>query len=226
MSESSSSWLPRLDPRLACVASQVPACNLAADIGADHGKLSCWLLASGRAQRMLVSDISKTSRDKARDLLYEHELLDRVLISGEDGLHALAGLNPEVIIIAGMGGGLVSGILRQQVPLEAATLVISAHTELPLVREALNFRSYRIERELVVFSSGRYYRVMTAVPGTQQLSPREMALGPNLAAAPGTSLKDYLEWQMRVAREWQGEKGESYRAYLREELDRHAESKR
>ena len=92
-------WLPRLDTRLNCIAEEVPACNLAADIGADHGKLSCWLLASGRVQRMIVSDISKVSRDKARDLFIRHEVMDRVTLLGADGLHAIAGSRPDVVII-------------------------------------------------------------------------------------------------------------------------------
>lgn len=220
------SWLPRLDARLACVASQVPPCALAADIGADHGKLSCWLLASGRAERMIVSDISKPSRDKARDLLLEHELLDRARISGEDGLMALEGSRPDCVIIAGMGGGLVAGILSQDVPLTAGRLVLSAQTELPLVRTALMNRGYRILFETLVKSGGRYYRVLTAEPGEQLLTERELELGINLQAAPGTSLKDYLDWQMKVAGEWQGEKGERYRAFLKEELEQHANADR
>ena len=212
-------WLPRLDTRLNCIAEEVPACNLAADIGADHGKLSCWLLASGRVQRMIVSDISKVSRDKARDLFIRHEVMDRVTLLWADGLHAIAGSRPDVVIIAGMGGALVADILRQPVDLQGARLILSAHTELPLVRAALQARSYAILRETLVRAAGRYYRVITARPGEQALSPAQMELGVHLRGYAGADVRAYFRWQLEVARDWQGERGARYRTYLEEALD-------
>lgn len=210
----------RLDARLACIAAEIPACDLAADIGADHGKLSCWLLVSGRVKRMIVSDISKTSRDKARDLFVEHQVLDRVDFSGDDGLNAIHG-EPQAVIIAGMGGGLIHDILQQDVSLRGARLVLSAHTELPLVREALQAKKYRIEQETLVQSGGRYYRVLTAVPGQMLLNDRQRMMGINVKACCGTSLIEYYQWQMKVAASWRGEKGNRYREYLEEELASH-----
>lgn len=210
--------LPGLDARLSCIAAQVPACELAADIGADHGKLACSLLVSGRVKRMIVSDISKVSRDKARDLFIEHGLEDRVEIRGEDGLYALSG-QPGAVIIAGMGGGLIQGILSQPVRLRPARLIVSAHTELPLVRQAILDKSYRIEKELLVMSSGRYYRVMVARPGAQKLSESELALGYKLEGAMGARPVDYFRWQLEIARSWAGDKGEKYRKMVKEALD-------
>lgn len=42
--------LPHMDERLKAVMSLVPACDTAADIGADHGRLSCNLLYSGKVK--------------------------------------------------------------------------------------------------------------------------------------------------------------------------------
>lgn len=211
--------LPRLDERLACIAQQVPACELAADIGADHGKLSCWLLLSGRVQRMIVSDISRASRDKARDLLMSHDLMDRVCLSDKDGLHALRE-KPQTIIIAGMGGSQLRSILLQNVDLSGARLVLSAQAELPLVRDALADRRYQILHETLVRAGGRYYRVITAEPGYMALTAKQRILGFNVQASEGVSLEAYYRWQMQVASIWQGDRGAVYRAYLREELNK------
>lgn len=212
-------WLLRLDERLSVIADEVPSCRLAADIGADHGKLSCWLLAKGQVENMIVSDISKQSRDKARDLFIQYDVLDKTDIKGEDGLFAIKGQQPDVIIIAGMGGGLVSEILSQPVELNGAKLILSAHTELPLVRDALRARGYRIEQEQLVKASGRFYRVITAVPGEQELTPRQRELGINLKDTKTARVKDYLTWQMSISQNWQGDRGENYRRMLKEELD-------
>lgn len=211
-------FLPKLDARLQAIANQVPSCLLAADIGADHGKLSHYLLASDRVARMIVSDLSPGSRKKMRELFAAQGLLERVQLSGADGLFALQG-RPEAVIIAGMGGGLVADILTQPVDLQGSMLVLSAQTELPLVREALQKRGYAIMQELLVKAAGRYYRVMTAKPGSQQLNPTQMALGVNLQGTASASLQDYYRWQLQVAESWQGEKGSEYRRMLKEALD-------
>lgn len=209
---------PKLDARLQAAADSLPeGCSLAADIGADHGKLSCWLLASGRVQRMTVSDISKISRAKARDLFWEYGVLDRAEISGENGLYALKGKHG-AIILAGMGGGLVSDILSQDVPLHGARLIISAHTELPLVREAIIRRGYLIEKELLTRAGGRYYRVLTAVPGMQRLSQRERLLGVGLRGTPEAPLLPYLDWQASISGKWQSEEGRLYHRLVKEAI--------
>lgn len=211
--------LPRLDARLACIAQQVPVCELAADIGADHGKLSCWLLLSGRVRRMIVSDISKTSREKARDLFVSYGLMEQVCLTGADGLHALRG-RPQTIIIAGMGGNLLQSILLQDVCLDGARLVLSAHTELPLVRDALVERRYQILHETLVLADGRYYRVITAEPGYMTLTAKQRIMGIHVRASAGVSLEAYYRWQMQVAASWRGHRGMAYRTYLKEELNK------
>lgn len=212
-------WLPRLDDRLMAIADEVPLCTLAADIGADHGKLACYLLAKEQVGRMIVSDISRQSRDKARDLFIQYDVNDRAVIRGEDGLNALHEDQPEVVIIAGMGGGLISEILSQPVDLNGAKLILSAHTELPLVRDALIKKGYRIEKEILLKAAGRFYRVITALPGPQVLSPRERELGINVQGTPSASLMDYLVWQQQISKDWQGDRGETYRRFLQEAIN-------
>ena len=53
-----------LDDRLSRAAALFPACEYGADIGADHGRLSCYLLANQRCSRMCVADISADSLEK------------------------------------------------------------------------------------------------------------------------------------------------------------------
>ena len=68
---------PILDPRLLTAADFFPYCERGADIGADHGHLSCYLLTSGKCKTMQVTDISYTSLQKAQALLTRHGFADR-----------------------------------------------------------------------------------------------------------------------------------------------------
>lgn len=215
MTEDRHLTLPQLDERLSCIADQVPSCSLAADIGADHGKLSLWLLVSGRCKRMIVSDISPVSRDKARALFISHQVMDRVIISGENGLNALSG-KPETVIISGLGGGVISAILSQDVPFHGARLILSAHTQLPALRDNIIKIGYRILSEHVVHAKERYYLVITAIPGMQRLSETERLLGSSLTGTVSSSVKEYLSWQLSVVNVWQGAAGERYRKEIQE----------
>ena len=66
--------LPQLDERLKTVFDLFPACDIGAEIGADHGRLSCNLLAKGKVKHMLVTDISAPSLEKAKRLFRIHGL--------------------------------------------------------------------------------------------------------------------------------------------------------
>lgn len=206
---------PRLDARLQQIADCVPHCARAADIGADHGKLSAWLLWNGRCQRMIVSDVSEVSRAKARALFHRLGLTDRVSISAADGLYALT--EPvDAVMISGMGGGSIAGILSQEVDLHGAELILGPHTEFPRLRETLARRGYRIVHEYVVRAEGRFYLVWHARPGEMRLSAKERAIGVNLRATRTASPADYLRWRLEVAGSWQGAEAEAIRGWIKE----------
>lgn len=208
---------PRLDARLRLVADCVPPCALAADIGADHGKLSAWLLWQKRCDRMIVSDISAASRAKARALFNRLGLLERVAFSQASGLYALS--QPvQAVIISGLGGGTMAEMLAQDVDLNGAMLILSPQTELPRLREALSRRAYRILQEHVVRSEGRFYQVWQAVPGEMPLSEKQRALGVNLVATSSAAPADYLSWQLKVISAWQGPEVSTLRQWIKERI--------
>ena len=116
--------LPVLDDRLVRAAALFPACAYGADIGADHGRLSCILLANNVCRRMCVSDLSADSLKKARMLLARHGVLDRADFRVGDGLDVLD--HPaDAVSILGMGGRTLSGILlRGKSKLGGAALIL------------------------------------------------------------------------------------------------------
>ena len=223
MTNSAASPLPLLDARLTAIVDAVPSCRLAADIGADHGRLSCWLLASARCEAMIVSDISEVSRKKAWQLLTRYHVADRVHLSGEDGLFALREA-VDAVIISGMGGRAIVRMLAQEVDLAGATLILGAHSKRMELRKAVIKREYAIKSERITLSDGRFYSVMTAVPGKQVLTEKEMMVGYNLFSSQPDTLRGYLVWQLSVAGKWRGAQGDQYREWLREEIQ-HIESK-
>ena len=136
-----------LDERLSLVYEMVDPCELAADIGTDHGQLPAALLLAGRCRRMILTDISESALSRARREMIRRRLTDRVSLRLGDGLDPLSEAC-DVISITGMGGRTIRDILlRGQNRLSGASLILSAHTDLPLVRQAVMEAGYHLDRE-------------------------------------------------------------------------------
>ena len=206
-----------LDDRLSRASALFPACEYGADIGADHGRLSCFLLESGKVQRMCVADISADSLKKAEALLTEQGLNDRVDFRVGDGLSVLD-RPADAIAILGMGGHTLGGILTEgQEKLQGAALILSAHTDMPLVRQTLMELGYRIEAEEIAFAANRFYVLLRAAPGKEALSEKQLRLGPRLMETFPTHYLEYLQWRIGIAEKKQSPEGKRELNWLKEE---------
>ncbi len=176
-----------LDARLAAAYEMTPACDLCADIGADHGKLSAALLMGGKVQRMLVADISDKALDKARKHLRFLGMAEKAVFAVADGLKALEaaeGQRTGAVLILGMGGDTMAHILTEgQAALRGATLILGPQTDIPFVRETVSNIGYRFREERAVQVSNRFYVILKATPaleGERPYTEEEWLLGPCL----------------------------------------------
>lgn len=216
MSESTGGpQLPQLDARLQCLADLVPPCDIAADIGADHGRLACYLLARNVCRRMIVNDISEDSLSKSRRLLELHGLSARASLIRADGLDALT--EPvSAVVIAGMGGRTIAEIIQKHEKIGSARLIVSAHTEMHMLRERLYEYGFFFEKEVVVRAGGRYYTVLAAKRGPAQYTPSELYLGARLT---GSCVLEYLEWKRRGAAVRRDNHRDTYVQWLTEAIE-------
>ena len=126
---------------------------------------------------MILADISDKALDHARSNVARYHLEERVAFRCADGLNALD-IPCGCISIMGMGGEMIATILQQgQARLQGATLVLSAHTDLPLVRQAIVDIGYHFVAERLCQAGGRFYVVWKSLPGAATLSAEEIALG-------------------------------------------------
>jgi len=183
----------RLDERLSLAYDLYDPCTLAADIGTDHAHLPAALLQRGRCQRMILTDLSADALLNARNEISRFRLSDRVSLRLGYGLEPLSE-QCGIISVTGMGGRtireiLISGCKR----LLGASLVLSAHTDLPLIRDAVGKIGYHLDREEPCFCAGRYYLVMRARPGFEPLSPQQIRLGGPLFSSSSPLLLPYVK---------------------------------
>lgn len=187
-----------LDERLSLAAALYEPCALGADIGTDHGLLPCHLLRENICQRMIFADVSPKALRHAQEQVKHQHLEERATLICADGLDALT--EPcGCVSVMGMGGETIASILtRGQDKLQGAVLVLSAHTDLHLVRQAVQDIGYHIVREELCRAAGRFYVVWRAEPGAAVLSDEEIRFGPLLMQTMTPMLREYITWRMAV----------------------------
>jgi len=181
-----------LDARLSLAFDLYDDCELAADIGTDHAHLPAALLQRGRCRHMILTDLSESALNNARNEIISQRLTDRVTFRCGNGLQPVR--EPcGMISVTGMGGRTIRDILLcGQDRLQGASLVLSAHTDLPLIREAVCRIGYHLDREEPCFSAGRFYLVLRARPGAAAMTAREIRLGGPLFDSASDQLIPYL----------------------------------
>ena len=187
-----------LDERLSLAASLYKPCEWGADIGTDHAFLPCHLLRTGTCQHMIAADVSEKALSRARENLTRQRLIDRAEVVLADGLDAVT-RKCGCISVMGMGGELMGKILRKgQDKLQGAVLVLGAHTELHLVREAIRDVGYHIVQERLCKAAGRFYVFWRAEEGPSEMTDEEQRYGKRLWAEDADMLREYAAWRRRV----------------------------
>jgi len=188
----------RLDDRLALAASLYESCLVGADIGTDHAYLPAELLKRGTCERMLLCDVSPGSLRNAAETVERFHLEERTRLIFGDGIAALD--EPcGCISVTGMGGETMAGILTGgRAKLNGAVLVLSAHTELPMVRRAVMEIGYHFTAERICEAAGRMYLVWRAEPGEQPLTDAEIRWGSLLFNEEKPLLDRYLRRRLEI----------------------------
>ena len=180
-----------LTPRLFAVAQLAGPCNILADIGTDHAYLPVYMIRKGLCNRAFACDVNEGPLQRARAAVTHFGLENSVSLVKSDGLHSV----PEeydVLVIAGMGGDLISRILYEHPPRSAKKLILQPMTKHEVLRKFLFRHGYSIERERAVSEGERRYIIFSVVPGTiGEYSEFDFYLPRNPDLNP--DMLDYLE---------------------------------
>lgn len=164
--------------RLNGIADLVPKCDEMADIGTDHGFLPINLVISGKVKKAYAMDINEGPLNKARANISRVDLSDKIDVILSDGLNELPE-SVEVVVIAGMGGQLISSILsRSKEKLDNIyMMILSPHRDEEMLRYKLHQLDWMIKDETMIKEQGKYYTIIQTVHGTESYSPIEYIYG-------------------------------------------------
>jgi tRNA (adenine22-N1)-methyltransferase len=187
----------QLSPRLMAIAKYVLPDLPAADIGSDHAYLPSFLLLSGRVSRAIVVENSPGPWNRARHQVQARDLSGKIDVRLGDGLEPLQPGEATMAIIAGMGGGTITGILARggHVLPTIERLVLQPMSGVSLVRKWLFNHGWGLVDEELVQEGERIYVILVAEKKSKVSVPGELDLevGPVLKEKKHPLLAAYLE---------------------------------
>lgn len=156
----------KLSPRLKKIADQINPGETMADIGTDHGFLPIYLWENNISSKVIMADISSGSLAKAREncaMYYPGEEFDLRLGSG---VEVLANSEVDAVVMAGMGGILMTEILEKDILKSRSfrKLILQPRKDVGKLRYWLFDNGFSIANEGLVREGKYICEIITAVP--------------------------------------------------------------
>ncbi len=153
--------------RLECIVSMVDKCQTVADIGTDHGYVAEMLLKTGICEKVIATDLNEGPLNRAIEHLSNFNLKDKCDFRLGSGLTVLNEGEADAIIIAGMGGDLISNIIEtsKEVAQNARQLILQPMTAVDSLRRYLAENGFRIIDENIVKEFHHFYFIIKAKKG-------------------------------------------------------------
>lgn len=151
----------KLSIRLETIASLVPLGARVCDIGTDHGYLSIYLKQQNIAKSVIATDLNEKPLFSAKKNILESGVTGIDLRLG-NGLSPIEKDEVDAVIIAGMGGEVISGILANcdWIKNDKITLILQPTTSADFLRRYLNENGFEIKNEKAVSENRKLYSVM------------------------------------------------------------------
>jgi len=183
-----------LTPRLLKIAQMVNYAY-AADIGTDHAKLPVYLIENNICKKVIASDVADGPVSSCRKTVTQSGFENCIDIRKGDGLASLKKNETETIIIAGMGGDLISYILEKdsQIAAAAKEIILQPMTHIIQLRKFLHDNCFAVIDEVLVREKEKIYTIIKVKKGDcQYKSEMDYILSPVLLKNKDQLLSDLI----------------------------------
>lgn len=157
-----------ITPRLETIIKHVNG-KIIADIGTDHAYIPIYLIENNMAERVIASDIKEGPAGIAKDNIKSHGLADKIEIRLGSGLSVLDEGEADTIIIAGMGGILISEIIDADIDIaKKSKLILQPMNAQYELRKYLLSHGFKIMNEDMAVEGFKVYNIMNVESGQQK----------------------------------------------------------
>ena len=181
----------RISKRLKIIHDMVPN-SVTADIGSDHGKLMIALVESKTIVKGYAIENKEGPFERLKNGLTKSGVIDKVMPIFSDGIKDLPA-DVRTIIIAGMGGLNIVNILKshREKLTHVETIIIDAHTAVPIVRKEVCQMGYAIADEKIIKEDNIFYEIIKFVKAESAIiSDEDLEFGPILRREKSATFKE------------------------------------
>ena len=187
--------MSKLSKRLQIIANIVTG-KIVCDVGCDHGKLSNYLLESNIVDKVIVSDISLPSLQKAIDLLSDKS--DRFESICCDGLIGYKDKNIDQCIISGMGGDEIIQIISNS-PIDIESFILSPQHNNINVKKYMLSLGYEINYDIIILDKGKFYNIFRCQKSDKITYPSEfdLVIGKDNYTDSNSDIEKFVEYEIK-----------------------------
>ncbi|SEN05192.1 tRNA (adenine(22)-N(1))-methyltransferase [Lihuaxuella thermophila] len=198
----------QISQRLQTIAGYIPDHMRVADIGGDHAFLLLHVAKQGRLHKGIVGEVNRGPYENARDRVKQMGFSSLIDVRLGNGLSVIKPNEVDVVVIAGMGGSLITRILDEgRDRLESVKrLVLQPNIGASRVREWLMNHRFQIIDETIVEDAEILYEIIVAEPGNGDSAYRDGTLDIKMLLQIGPVLwqKKHPLLKKKLLEEWKG----------------------
>ena len=162
----------KLSKRLSACLDALSSLSRIADIGTDHAYLPCYGILAGIIDSAIATDIIDGPLIQAKRTIAHYGLTDKIELRKGSGLEPLEIGEAEGVIIAGMGGKLISQLLEESrdIAQSMKLLVFAPQGGEALLRGYIMRHGFIIRDERLLEEGGIIYTIIIVEPTVMSFS--------------------------------------------------------
>lgn len=189
-----------LSERLIHIIKLIPRCNCLADIGTDHGFIPIYAVMNNITAQAIASDINKGPIRIAKININKFNLKDKIQTRIGSGLSILKENEADAIVIAGMGGILISDIIKCHINIARSSrwLILQPVQNPEVLRRFLLENGFNIVDEDIVKDENKYYHIIRAENNLSEKYTNEAYYytGTKLIEKGNPLIKEYINYKI------------------------------
>ncbi len=194
----------KLTSRLQKIAEQVTVGSTVADIGTDHGYIPIYLLKNDISPYVIAGDINEKPLKSAENNIEKYGLSHRAETRLGSGLSVLKPGEVDTIIVAGMGGILISDLLEasKEVVDKVSALILQPMQAQPELRKYLINNGFYIDKDILVKEDHHIYEILVVKHGVQEVEhPINYEIGFHINSNPRPLASEFINEKIRATKQ-------------------------
>lgn len=151
-----------LKGRLKLIADLIPEGSILCDIGTDHAFIPIYAVAKGICSKVVAADIRTGPVRAATRNVTKHKMKDKIDVRLGGGLQPIMENELGTVIIAGMGGLLITEIFQEsfEKAKNADYIILQPMNAVEVVRSYLYEKGFEIVAERLAVEESKIYNVI------------------------------------------------------------------